>query len=136
MLTQTPSIALSRELRTIIAVAVANVPYWIVRTPTEVVTTRDQVRRTTSKPGTAGSSATTLEALRELWRLRGLRGVVDTLYGSFYSNLAYALPADIIKFVACEQLRFVCCVCRLSPCINHTDKTRIYHRRCCTKSVS
>lgn len=96
------SLTLSRELRTIVAVAVANMPYWIVRTPSEVLKTRDQVRRTTLDPAADSTRRTALEELRDQWRLRGLQGVWGALYGSYFSNLAYALPADIIKFVACK----------------------------------
>lgn len=103
------SLTLSREMRTIVAVAAANVPYWIVRTPSEVLKTRDQVRRTTLDLGTAADSTrrTALEELRDQWRQRGLQGVWAALYGSYFSNLAYALPADIIKFVACKN--YTCC---------------------------
>lgn len=101
----TSQLTLSREMRTIIAVAAANVPYWIVRTPSEVLKTRDQVRRTTIDPDASADSTrrTALEELGDQWRLRGLQGVWGALYGSYFSNLAYALPADIIKFVACKN---------------------------------
>jgi solute carrier family 25 (mitochondrial S-adenosylmethionine transporter), member 26 len=74
---------LSRQEITIISVVLANLPYWLIRTPSEILKTRDQ---------TTGRSS-----LREL--------VADPrlFANSFFSNLIYALPADIIKFLACKR---------------------------------
>jgi hypothetical protein len=97
----------SKEERTVVAVLLANLPYWLLRTPSEVLKTRAQVSR-----GAMGLSGEAVGAvgdawgdLRAEWRAGGAAGVwrlLYGLYGSYASNLAYAMPADVIKFVACE----------------------------------
>jgi len=71
----------------------ANVPYWIVRAPAETLKTRQQVGST---------SESTLNDIRTLYEQQGLAAILQSMYGSYSSNFAYALPADIIKFVACK----------------------------------
>lgn len=76
---------LDKRAVTIIAVICANFPYWIIRNPSEVLKTKGQVQgdHDTAKVSLSGLS-------------------VKQLYSSYFSNLLYALPADIIKFLACS----------------------------------
>jgi solute carrier family 25 S-adenosylmethionine transporter 26 len=69
---------------TLLAVAAAQVPYWIVRNPSEVLKTR---MRTAS---TASSSF--VDILRS--------GGAKDLYSGLSLNLLYALPSDWLKFFA------------------------------------
>lgn len=73
---------------TLLAVCFANLPYWIIRCPAELVKTRQQA---------ADQSSDALAELRSAYRLRGLGGV----YGSFFANVVYAVPADAVKFITC-----------------------------------
>lgn len=75
---------LDKRAVTIIAVICANFPYWIIRNPSEVLKTKGQVR--------GNNDAKSLSGL-----------TVKQLYSSYFSNLLYALPADIIKFLACKD---------------------------------
>lgn len=88
---------LSREEITVISVAAANVFYWLIRSPAEEIKTRRQVGQQTDSLGLEA-----LTKLKEEYQRSGVRGVGDLLYGSYLSNFAYALPADIAKFVACK----------------------------------
>ena len=82
---------LSKEAATLLSVAVANVPYWLIRCPSEVLKTQQQVNL-------YGTNSRSLAAnLVEL-------GKSGQLYGSYRSNLVYSLPADIIKFLVYEAL--------------------------------
>jgi len=82
---------LSKEAATLLAVTVANVPYWLIRCPSEVLKTQQQVNL-------YGTNSRSLAAnLVEL-------GKSGQLYGSYGSNLVYSLPADIIKFLVYEAL--------------------------------
>ena len=119
-------IIFSKEFSTALAVVVANIPYWVVRNPAEVLKTRAQVAdvcnsvknrdSVTENCGSDGarveryddrsieklSRRATFSGVQEIWQSQGFSGVFALLYGSYASNIAYALPADVIKFVACE----------------------------------
>ena len=71
---------------TVIAVAGANVPYWLLRNPTEVIKARRQAGQLTERTG---------EAVASLWEEKGLGG----FYRGYASNYAYAFPVDATKFV-------------------------------------
>ena len=83
-------LGLGRELATALAVGLANLPCWLVRCPSELIKTRQQ---------TAVGAFSTLADLRAFVSAEGLSGV----YSSYPSNLLYALPADLIKFLACTH---------------------------------
>ena len=84
---------LSKEYSTILSVILANIPYWIIRTPWESLKTRQQV----------GSQINSnIELLKELYEKEGFNSLYQSLYGSYLANFGYSLPADIIKFVACK----------------------------------
>ncbi|EKU21044.1 s-adenosylmethionine mitochondrial carrier protein, partial [Nannochloropsis gaditana CCMP526] len=80
-----------REATTIAAVFAANIPYWLIRNPAEVLKTQQQTGLIDS---TAGG---TIEAVKQ----EGLEG----LYRGYVSNIAYAFPTDAIKFVVYEALQ-------------------------------
>eukprot|EP00962_Isochrysis_galbana_P046048 scaffold18374_cov124-Isochrysis_galbana.AAC.1 len=76
---------------TFISVAGANVAYWGIKNPAEVLKVRRQ----------AGTAGDTLEAARALWRAEGLRG----FYVGSVANFAYAFPVDSAKFLLYEAIK-------------------------------
>ena len=113
---------------TLLSVGAANVAYWGVKNPSEILKVRYLVitprRRSTSDrvcrcsplptayclpPTTyysqvrrqAGVTNDTLGAAADLWRDEGLGG----FYNSYGSNYAYSTPVDAIKFLLYEQLK-------------------------------
>ena len=81
----------SGTLTTLVAVACANGPYWVVRNPTEVIKARRQ----------AGQVDDSRLAAVELWKELGPRG----FYRGYTSNLAYAFPVDASKFVIYDAIK-------------------------------
>jgi hypothetical protein len=99
LLSTTP---LSKETITILGVIIANIPHWIVRSPTEVLKTRAQVA--VASDGTmqedatyASPSSSSIKTIQQVWRQNGSTGLFNFFYGSFSSNYLYAVPADIVK---------------------------------------
>lgn len=86
---------MGKQESTIISVMLTNVPYWVVRTPSEVLKTRRQI-------GYDNSSSVTEMMAKMVQEEGGILPAVQATYSSYSSNFAYALPADIVKFVACE----------------------------------
>lgn len=80
---------------TSLAVAAAQIPYWLVRNPSEVVKTRQQA----GIKG-YGEGVPALEALRLVYKEAGVGG----LYVGYWENIVYALPADVIKFVCYDVI--------------------------------
>jgi solute carrier family 25 (mitochondrial S-adenosylmethionine transporter), member 26 len=81
----------SKEVATILSVMVANIPYWLLKNPTEVIKTREQAfTYLSNKPSSANNS------------LYNIIQQIPDLYSSYLPNILYALPADILKFVACK----------------------------------
>ena len=76
-------------LVTMIAVALAQVPYWIIRNPSEVVKTRQQAELD-------GFDATVpvLQAYQRLYANEGWQG----FYTGYWENVIYSYPSDVIKF--------------------------------------
>lgn len=97
---------LSEWSRTCIGVAAAQIPYWIVRNPSEVVRTRQQV----GLPGYA-ENVSTFEAYKRVREARiresnatGLTAGLDAYYSGYWENIYYSFPADVMKFVFYEKL--------------------------------
>jgi solute carrier family 25 S-adenosylmethionine transporter 26 len=95
---------LPRWLTTSLAVAAAQVPYWLVRNPSEVI----KVRQQANIEGYEGVSA--IDAVKQI--LQGdpktknvtfTEGISD-LFTGYWENILYAYPADVIKFVAYEGI--------------------------------
>jgi hypothetical protein len=86
---------MSRWMKTSLAVAAAQFPYWLVRNPSEVVKTRQQA-------GTEGYEVgvSAMEAYKKVASDSGLAGY----YIGYWENILYAYPADVIKFVVYDQL--------------------------------
>ena len=122
---------LSKEEVTVLSVVAANVFYWLIRTPAEELKTKEQIYGTGATATTTAIAVTTTNgaksnsdnscsnnndcnsnngAVKETWlgvlgsvyKQQGIQAVFQRLYGSYASNIAYALPADIAKFVACK----------------------------------
>ena len=77
-------LGLSKGQTTLLAVACANVGYWGIKNPSEVLKVRRQ----------AGVAGETLEAAAALWRTDGLGGFYRGTYGP---NYAYSTPVDALK---------------------------------------
>ena len=78
---------------TAFAVAVANIPYWVIRSPLEVLKTRQQ---TGEKP------ISSFYLLHSMIDMVGPTGAAVELYKTYVPNVLYSIPADISKFVAYE----------------------------------
>ena len=85
-------LGLGRTEKTLLAVACANIGYWGVKNPSEVLKVRRQA-------GVVG--ADTLGAARELWATEGLGG----FYQSAVPNYLYSTPVDAAKFLLYEGLK-------------------------------
>jgi solute carrier family 25 S-adenosylmethionine transporter 26 len=77
------ALGLDKQTITVLSVIIASFPYWILRTPSEILKTQEQI-------GVLDRSMPVLLQRTSL------------LANSFLSNMLYALPADLIKFLACE----------------------------------
>ena len=86
---------LGKQESTVLSVMITNVPYWVVRTPSEVLKTRRQI-------GYDNSSSVTEMMSKMVQQEGGVLPAIKSTYGSYASNFAYALPADIVKFLACK----------------------------------
>lgn len=82
---------LGKTETTLVAVTCANVAYWGIKNPSEVLKVRRQ----------AGVANDTLGAAAELWRTEGVAG----FYNSIGSNFAYSTPVDCTKFVLYESFK-------------------------------
>ena len=78
-----------KQLATLLAVCAANVPYWLIRSPPELLKTREQTSLLEGRQEWA--------LFRALWRREGLGGV----YSGLAANVAYSLTANVVKFLAC-----------------------------------
>eukprot|EP00904_Undaria_pinnatifida_P002431 jgi/Undpi1/12189/HiC_scaffold_5.g01865.m1 len=76
------------DLTTVAAVGLAQFPYWGLRTPSELLKIRSQA-------GVSSGGVGGLEAAKSILGNEGVRG----LYTGYSSNIAYAFPADVIKFL-------------------------------------
>jgi len=107
--------AMPRWLSTSLAVGAAQLPYWLVRNPSEVVKTRQQA----GLPG-YGETVSSWQAIQQVRkdavqaaaattnRTDGVSPTPPPLWEGFYvgywENVLYAFPADVLKFVFYEQL--------------------------------
>ena len=82
---------LGKAETTVLAVACANVAYWGIKNPSEVLKVRRQ----------AGVASDTAGAAVEIWRAEGVAG----FYSSAGPNYAYSTPVDVVKFLLYEQLK-------------------------------
>ena len=86
---------LGKQESTVLSVMVTNIPYWVVRTPSEVLKTRRQI-------GYDNSSSVSEMMTKMVEQEGGVLPAIRSSYASYASNFAHALPADIAKFVACK----------------------------------
>lgn len=86
---------------TSLAVAAAQVPYWLVRNPSEVVKTRQQ-----AGVNGYGEGVSSLDAFRLVLdeaKANNSTGL-DGFYSGYWENILYAYPADVIKFVCYDTI--------------------------------
>lgn len=79
------------NLATIAAVTLAQIPYWLLRNPSEVLKTRIR---------TGADKSTFLEVL---FRKNG----INDLYSGLVPNLLYALPSDWLKFISYHYISII-----------------------------
>lgn len=89
-------IGLSKELITIISVIMANIPYWLIRTPGEVVKTRQQIGDDSRNQ----SSMSVFDSIGLLYD----KSFRDSYINSYLSNVLYSIPVDVIKFLVYDYL--------------------------------
>jgi solute carrier family 25 S-adenosylmethionine transporter 26 len=95
---------LSPWVKTSLAVAAAQVPYWLVRNPSEVVKTRQQ-----ANVEGFGEGVSALDAYRKvrdetMSENNSSTTGIEGFYTGFWENILYAFPADVIKFVVYDAL--------------------------------
>lgn len=115
---QAPSV-LSPVLQTCVAVGLAQIPYWIVRNPSEVVKTRQQAGVDGFGDGVTAWQAydrVRVDALRGAkkehnatqggmaFRADEVRAILGEFYVGYWENVLYAYPADVVKFVCYDAL--------------------------------
>ena len=115
--------SLPRWQRTCLAVAAAQIPYWLVRNPSEVVKIRQQANLPGYTNAISAVNATDkkLTAWRA-WQQVGLDAQAEAeannqttstltaasaYYTGFWENIAYAYPADILKFLVYDRMATV-----------------------------
>ena len=81
---------LNDEVVELVTVTIANVPYWFVRSPAELVKVRQQL-----------TDRGLLEAARQIFRDEGWKG----FYVGATESYAYALPTDLVKFFVYRKLK-------------------------------
>ena len=91
-------LGLSKPEATVASVAMANILYWVIRNPAEVRKTNEQI---------GADNLSSIDAIRNVYAEGGIGGLATSLkssYESYPSNYVYALPADVVKFMAYEML--------------------------------
>ena len=90
-------------LSTSLAVAVAQIPYWLLRNPSEVV----KVRQQANVEG-YGEGVSAIDAIKQTLQSSDDddddENNISDFYTGFWENILYAYPADVIKFVAYESI--------------------------------
>jgi solute carrier family 25 (mitochondrial S-adenosylmethionine transporter), member 26 len=108
--------------KTLVSVAVAQIPYWLLRNPTEVVKTRQQAGQAKYNATSVGGILQAYQQVRiDALEQRGhntstsegvllppplgfQNGAWDAYYTGYWENVAYAYPADVVKFACYEWL--------------------------------
>jgi solute carrier family 25 (mitochondrial S-adenosylmethionine transporter), member 26 len=99
---------------TSLAVAAAQIPYWLIRNPSEVVKVRQQARLEGYGEGVSAWSAiqATLQQGVQVSSSSGgdnitrtaSNGDLGVFYTGYWENIVYAYPADVLKFIAYESI--------------------------------
>eukprot|EP01083_Nonionella_stella_P027051 74396_1 len=101
--------SMPKWLATCIAVGVAQPPYWLVRNPSEVIKTRQQANiEGYAISEDENQSISAIDAFRLALDTNSRNGTdiasgINGFYTGYWENIAYAYPADVIKFVAYEK---------------------------------
>ncbi len=82
-------------MATCISVGIANFPYWLIRNPSEVLKTRQQI---------STGNETGFDALQAAFSSGNSTDGLKDLYSGYWENILYAYPADVFKFLAYEKL--------------------------------
>jgi len=91
-------------LSTSLAVAAGQIPYWLVRNPSEVVKVRQQAGIEGYGEGVSAIDAVRLTLLSdENGTINDFDGLSE-FYTGYWENIIYAYPADVIKFVSYESI--------------------------------
>jgi solute carrier family 25 (mitochondrial S-adenosylmethionine transporter), member 26 len=102
---------------TSLAVAAAQIPYWLIRNPSEVVKVRQQAGLEGYGEGVSAWSAiqATLQQGAQVSSSSGgdkitraanqlSKGDLGVFYTGYWENIIYAYPADVLKFIAYESI--------------------------------
>ncbi|GKY95529.1 hypothetical protein MPSEU_000514500 [Mayamaea pseudoterrestris] len=87
---------MSKWVATCLAVGVAQLPYWIVRNPSEVVKTRQQSGATGF-----GQCVSVAQAYQSVYNETNS---YDGFFVGYWENVIYAYPADVVKFGLYEAM--------------------------------
>ena len=89
-------LASSKVFVTLFSVLVANIPYWLIRAPSEIVKTRQQAGINSTK------NRNSVEVFQNIIKEEG---IIKGLYSGYTSNIVYAYPVDAIKFLTYEFIK-------------------------------
>ena len=100
---------LPRWAQTSLAIAFAQVPYWLVRSPSEVVKTRQQAGIQGFGEGVPVWEAYRKVLSDSLAKQSNASGTTATFglegfYVGYWENILYAYPADVLKFICYDWL--------------------------------
>ena len=94
---------LPKWLSTSLAVGFAQIPYWLVRNPSEVVKTRQQAG-VTGYANITNPWEAVARVRQDVLKNRTDVPLWEGFYVGYWENIFYAYPADVLKFVIYEQL--------------------------------
>jgi solute carrier family 25 S-adenosylmethionine transporter 26 len=89
------SLGMNKELSSIISVCVANIPYWLIRSPAEVLKTIEQ---------TSIEKLPSSVRIKTLYKQKGFVNLIRESYSTYLPNILYAIPTDTSKFLSYELL--------------------------------
>ena len=100
------SMGIPKWIATSLAVAIAQPPYWLARNPSEVIKTRQQA----GLDG-YGRNVSAIDAIQKIVTnatsnedALSTKTLLSEFYSGYFENMAYAYPADVIKFLVYDKL--------------------------------
>ena len=100
------SIGAPKWIATCLAVAAAQPPYWLARNPSEVIKTRQQagVEGYGNNVSAVNAIQTLVANITSSEQSISNNSLVSEFYSGYFENMAYAYPADVIKFLVYDKL--------------------------------
>lgn len=93
----------NRWIRTLLSVAIAQIPYWLVRNPSEVVKTRQQAGIDGYSDGVSSWDAYK-RVIEDAEKSGAGASKISPYYAGYWENILYAFPADAVKFICYDVL--------------------------------